>query len=440
MKDWKEYYNSRKCSADQAVREIVRSGDHVVFGHNASEPQALIDALIRNYRDFTDITIHHMQSMGAGEYTKPEYKDHFRFDGWFLSPGTRSCVAEGYGDTTPNHYYQTDQFFEKGIYRCDVALINMSPPDSRGYMSIGVSVDYTMAAVKHADRIIAQINRHVPVTHGDTAVHVSQVDRFVEADEPLKEFRLPPLSDKEKQIGEYCSSLIPDRATISLGVGSIPAAVSYSLHNKKDLGVFTDMFSDAVMDLFNDGIITNKYCTTDPDVMTTSFVVGSKDLYDFCDRNPKVNFRSATYCNHPLMIARQSNVCIVNSAVSIDLMGQIVSASIGEYQFSGVGGQPSLNLGAALSRDGKGKSIIAMTSSVTDFSGKLVSKITPFITRGSEVTLTREDTDYVITENGIASLKGKSLEDRSRELIRIADPQFRDELVEEFERRYRHPF
>ena len=440
MLDWKEYYNSRKCTAGEAVRRVVRSGDHVVFGHNACEPQALIDALIANYREFEDITIHHMQTLGAGEYTKPEYKDHFHFDGWFLSPGTRSCVAEGYGDVTPNHYYQTDQFFDNGTYRCDVAFVNVSPPDAKGFMSIGVSVDYTMAAVKHADRVIAQVNNFVPVTMGDSFIHVSEVDCFVEEDQPLKEFKLPPLSDKELAIGEYCASLIPDRATISLGIGSIPAAVSYSLSGKKDLGVFTDMFSDAIIDLFDRGIITNKYCTTDPGVMTTSFVMGTKDLYDFCDHNPKVNFRSATYCNHPLMIARQSNVCIVNSAVSIDFMGQIVSASIGEFQFSGVGGQPALNLGAALSRDGKGKSIIAMTSSVMDFSGKMVSKITPFIATGAEVTLTREDTDYVITENGIANLKGKTLEDRSRALINIADPQFRDELIEAFEKRYRVRF
>ncbi len=440
MQDWKDYYNSRKCTADEAVCDLVRSGDHVVFGHNASEPQALIDALIANCEKFENITIHHMQTMGAGEYTKPEYKDHLHFDGWFLSPGTRYCVAEGYGDVTPNHYYQTDQFFDNGIYRGDVVFVNVSPPNSKGYVNIGVSVDYTMTAVRHADRVIAQVNNYVPVTFGDTYIHVSEIDRFVECDQPLKEFLPPKLTDTELAIGEYCASLIPDRATISLGIGSIPAAVSYSLHGKKDLGVFTDMFADALIDLYNEGIVTNKYCTTDPGVMTTSFVMGSKELYDFCDHNPMVNFQSATYCNHPLMIAKQSNVCIVNSSVGIDFMGQIVSASIGEYQLSGVGGQPALNMGAGLSRDGKGRSIIAMPSSVMDFSGNLVSKITPFIAHGAEVSLTREDTDYVVTENGIANLKGKSLEDRSRELISIADPKFRDELIEAFEKRYRHKF
>lgn len=440
MLDWKEYYNSRKCTADEAVCGIVRSGDHIVFGHNASEPQALIDALIRNHGRFKDITIHHMQTMGEGEYTRPEYRDHFHFDGWFLSPGTRSCVAEGYGDVTPNHYYQTDQFFDEGIFRGDVVFVNVSPPDAKGYVNIGVSVDYTMTAVKHAGRVIAQVNSFVPVTFGDTFLHVTEIDRFVEFDQPLKEFILPELDEKELAIGEYCASLIPDRSTISLGIGTIPAAVSYSLHGKKDLGVFTDMFSDALIDLFYEGVITNKYCTTDPGVMTTSFVMGSKELYDFCDRNPKVNFRSAAYCNSPKLIARQAGVCIVNSAVGIDLMGQVVSASIGEYQFSGAGGQPALNMGACLSKDGMGKSIIAMPASVMDFSGELVSKITPFIAEGSEVTLTREDTDYVVTENGIAYLKGKSLDDRSRELIRIADPKFRDELIEAFEKRYKMKF
>lgn len=432
---WQEYYNSRKCSAREAV-SLIRSGDHVVFGHNIAEPQALIDAMIDQHNTWQNVHIHHMRTLGEGRYTSPEYQENFHFDGWFLSSSTRKCVADGYGDVTPNHYSQVDKFFREGLFQCDVAMIMVSPPDEKGYVSLGVSVDYTMNAVRTADRIIAQINRHMPVTFGDTQIHVSKIDCFVEFDEPLRELILPDLTEKELAIGEYCASLIPDRSTISVGIGSIPAAVCRALKNKRDLGVFTDMMSDSMADLAEAGVITGKYCTTNPYKMTTSFVMGSKRLYDFVDHNPDVCFRSATYCNHPFRIAQQSSMCIINSAVSVDLMGQVVSSTIGEMQISGDGGQPSLNLGAALSNDHKGKSIITMTSSVRDFSGQLVSKITPFIEDGAAVTLTREDADYIVTENGIAYLKGKSLEDRSRALIGISDPVFRDELIEEFERRY----
>ena len=435
MQEWQEYYNSRKCSAAEAV-QLIQSGDHVVFGHNIAEPQALIDAMIENHDAYQNVHIHHMQSLGEGRYTAPEYKDNFHFDGWFLSNGTRQCVAEGYGDVTPNHYSQPDKFFNEGLFQCDVAMITVTPPNEKGFVSLGVSVDYTMNAVKKADRIIAQVNSYMPETNGYTYIHVTEIDRFVECDQPLRELILPKLSDKELAIGEYCASLIPDRATISVGIGTIPAAVCNALKNKHDLGVFTDMMSDSMVDLAEAGVITGKYCTTNPYKMTTSFIMGSRKLYDFVDRNPDVVFMSATYCNHPFRIAKQSNMCIINSTVSVDLMGQIVSSTIGEMQFSGDGGQPSLTLGTALSTDHKGKAIIAMTSSVMDFSGNLVSKITPFIAEGAAVTLTREDADYIVTENGIAHLKGKSLADRSRALIEIADPAFRDELIEEYERRY----
>lgn len=439
MSNWKEYYNSRLCSAREAI-QIIEPGDHVVFSHCIAEPQVMIDALIENAASFHDVTIHHMNTIGKGEYAKPEYKDNFHFDGWFLSPSTRACVSQGYGDVTVNHYYQATEFLRRGYFPDDVLIAMVSPPNEKGYVSCGVSVDYTRPAFDYAKKIIAQVNEHMPVTYGDTMVHVSKIDRFVEASQPLPELPPPHLGDAELAIGENCASLIPDGATISLGVGSIPDAVCYSLKNKKDLGVFSDMFSDGVVELYEDGVITNKYCTTDPDVMTVSFVMGTKKLYDFVDKNPVVRFKSAEYCNHPYMIAQQSQMCIVNSSVGVDLMGQIVSASIGEFQLSGVGGQPSLTRGATMSKDRKGKGIIAMASSVPDFSGKLVSKITPFIDHGAEVSMTREDANYVVTENGIAYLKGKSLEDRSRELINIADPRFKDELIEEFERRYRTKF
>lgn len=439
MENWKELYNERLCTAEEAVN-LIKSGDHVVFSHCAAEPTVLIDAMIANAAAYRDVTVHHMQTLGPGKYAQPEYKDHFHFDGWFLSPSTRKCVADGYGDVTVSHYYQATEFFEDGTYRDDVMLVMVSPPNEKGYVSIGVSVDYTRPAADNAKLLIAQVNRRMPFTYGNTLIHVSEIDRFVEADQELYELQPPRIGDAEIAIGEYCASLIPDGATISLGIGSIPDAVCRFLGSKKDLGVFSDMFSDGLIDLYENGVINNKYCTTDPGVMTVSFVMGTRRLYDFVDRNPAVNFQTAEYVNHPYMISRQSQMCIVNSSVGVDLMGQVVSASIGEYQFSGVGGQPSLTRGATMAPDRKGKGIIAMTASVPDFSGKLVSKITPFIAHGAEVSMTREDVSYVVTEFGIAKLKGKSLEDRARELIAIADPKFQDELIEEYEKRFKKRF
>ncbi len=439
MKDWKKLYNEKLCTAGEAVK-VIKNGDHVVFGHCAGEPTALIDAMIENAASYKDVTIHHMNTLGPGKYAKPEYKDNFRFDGWFLSPSTRQCVADGYGDVTVNHYYQATRFLEDGTYKDDVVFVMVSPPNEKGYVSLGVSVDYTRPAVDNAKIVIAQVNSKMPFTFGNTLLHVSKIDYIVEAEQELLELQPPHIGDAEMAIGEYCASLIPDKATISLGIGSIPDAVCHFLGKKKELGVFSDMFSDGILGLVENGIITNEHCTTDPGVMTVSFVMGTRKVYDFVDRNPLVNFQTAEYCNHPYMISRQSQMCIVNSSVGVDLMGQVVSASIGEFQFSGVGGQPSLTRGATMAPDRKGKGIIAMTASVPDFSGKLVSKITPFIAHGAEVSMTREDVSYVVTEYGIAKLKGKSLEDRAKALINISDPHFKDELIEEYEKRFRKKF
>lgn len=437
MDDWKKYYEERLCTADEAV-QLIRDDDHVVFGHCIAEPSMLIDAMVRNAASYRNVRIHHQYSFGKAEYTKPEYRENFIFDGWFLTGNTRDAVAAGYADFTPNHYYQADEFFEKGYFKCDVLMTMVSPPDEKGYVSLGTSVDYTRSALLHADRVLVQVNENMPVTYGDSFIHVSQIDRFVEGNVPLFETTMPEPGEKELQIGRYCASLIPDGSTISLGVGIIPDAVCYSLKDKRDLGVFSDMFSDGLVDLYEHGAINNRYTTTDPGVITVSFVIGTKHLYDFVDRNPAVRFKSASYVNHPFNIAQQRQMCIVNSSVAVDLTGQIVSASLGTYQFSGVGGQPSLNRGATMSVDRRGRGIIAMTSSVPDYStGKMVSKITPFIAEGAEVSMTQEDANYVVTEYGIATLRGKSLEDRARALINISDPQFRDELVEEFERRFR---
>jgi len=437
--NWHEDYKSRLCSPRDAVK-LIKSGDNVVFGHCAAEPGILVKAMIDNAEAYRGVKISHMQTMGDGLYTRPEYKDNFKFDGWFLSPGTRDSVAQGHGDMTPNFYHEAPEWIRNGIWDVDVLLTTVSLPDKRGFVSCGVSADYTREGINKAKKVIVQVNENMPYTFGDTLVPISRFDAIVEANAPLPELIPQAIDEKELAIGRYCASLIPDGATISLGIGAIPDAICQALYDKKELGVHSDMFSDGIVDLYEAGIITNNLKSMDKGKMIVSFVMGTKKLYQFVDRNPVVEFKDAEYANHPYMVAKQSKMVCINSAVSVDFMGQIVSASIGRCQFSGAGGQPSLMRGVSMSRDRQGKGIIAMTASVQDISGKIVSRIRPYIPEGSEVSLVREDTDYVITEYGIARLKGLPLSERARVLINIADPQFSDELKEEYEKRFLRQF
>ena len=437
--DWKEIYESRKCTAEEAVQRI-KNGDRVVLAHCAAEPIALVDAMVAGAENYKNVTVSQMVTLGKSEYTKPEYKEHFRFEGWFVSASTRNSLAEGHGQFVPVYFHEVPSYIRKGIFPVDVAMIMVSAPDRNGFCSVGVSCDFTMQAVKSAKVVLAEINDQVPVVYGETFVHISEIDAFVETSHPLPEMKLPNIGEAEIAIGKYCASLIEDGSTLQLGIGAIPDAVLSQLKDKKHLGIHSEMISDGVVDLYEAGVIDGSQKSIDPGKIIVTFLMGTKKLYDFVANNPIVEMKPVDYVNNPVTIAQCSKMVCINSCLQIDFMGQVVSDTIGTKQFSGVGGQVDFVRGAAMSTDGKGKSIMAMPSVVMKKDGTLISKIVPFIEHGSAVTTNRQDVDYVITEYGIAEMKGKTLHDRARALIKIAHPEFREGLKEEFEKRFNAQF
>ena len=437
--DWKNLYDGRKCTADEAVRSI-KSGDRVAFAHAAAEPRLLVEAMVKNAAAYKSVEICHMVTLGKGEYSKPEYKENFTFNGWFASETTRESIALGHGDFTPVFFHEIPKYIRKGIFEIDVFMVMVSPPDKNGYCCIGVASDYTFQGVKSAKTVLAEVNNRVPTVFGDTFIHVSEIDKFVETSHPLPELALPHIGEVEKAIGQNCAGLIEDGATLQLGIGAIPDAVLHSLRDKKDLGIHSEMISDGVVGLYEAGIINGSKKTLHKEKMIVSFLMGTKRLYDFVDFNPALELRTVDYVNDPVIIARNSKLVCINSCMAVDFMGQVVSDSIGIRQFSGVGGQVDFVRGAAMSLDGLGKAIIAMPSAANKKDGSKVSKITPYIETGAAVTTSRNDVDYIVTEYGIAELKGKTLKQRARNLINIAHPDFREELKEEFEKRFRVKF
>lgn len=437
--DWKKIYNSRLCTAEEAVKSI-KSGDRVAFAHAVAEPAILVDAMVANAEAYKDVEVCHMVTLGKGAYSKPEMKEHFRFNGWFTSPATRDSIAQGHGDFTPVFFHEVPNYIRKGIFDIDVFMVMVSPPDEHGYCCVGVSCDYTMQGIESSKIVLAEVNDQVPVVFGDTFVHVSKIDKFVETSHPLFELGLPKIGEVELAIGKHCAELVDDGSTLQLGIGAIPDAVLQSLKDKKDLGIHSEMISDGVVDLFEAGVVNNSKKGLNKNKMIVTFLMGSKRLYDFARENPAIEMRTVDYVNNPVVVAQNTNLVCINSCLAVDFMGQVVSDSIGTKQFSGVGGQVDFVRGAAMSLDGKGKAIIAMPSVANKKDGSMVSKITPFIDHGAAVTTSRQDVDYIVTEYGIAELKGKTLKDRARNLINIAHPDFREELKVEFEKRFNAKF
>ena len=426
--NWKEIYESRKMTAREAVSRI-RSGNRVVIAHACGEPSYLVEAMVANAAAYRDVEIVHMVAMGQGEYCKPEYAENFRHNGIFLGGNTRAAIAEGRGDFTPSFFFEVPRLFHSTL-PVDVALVMVTPPDENGMCSLGVSVDYTMEAVKSAKTVIAQVNPQMPWTGPHSLVSVEDLDCIVEHEAPLIELQPPKISDVERAIGENCAALIPNGATLQLGIGAIPDAVLLFLKGKKDLGIHTEMFSDGVVELAEAGVITNAKKSLHPGKFVATFLMDTKRLYDFVDHNPDVELRPVDYVNNPFVIAQNDKLISINSCVQVDLMGQVASESIGAKQISGVGGQVDFVRGAAASKGGV--SIMAMPSTVK---GK-ISKIVPLLDEGAAVTTSRNDVDYVVTEYGIAHLKGRTLRERAHALIEIAHPDFREELKREFEQRF----
>ena len=426
--NWKTYYQEHLTTAEEAVKHI-KSGDRVVMAHACGEPSYLIDAMVKNAAAYRDVEIVHMVAMGKCEYCKPEYSENFRHNAFFVGGSSRDAVAEGRGDFTPSFFFEVPRQFSTTM-PVDVAMVMVTPPDENGMCSLGVSVDYTLEAVKQAKLVIAQVNPRMPWTGPYSLVSVEELDYIVEHEAPIIELAPPKIGEVEKAIGENCASLIPDGATLQLGIGAIPDAVLMFLKDKKDLGIHSEMFSDGVVELAEAGVITNAKKSLNPGKFVVAFLMGTRRLYDFVDHNPDVELRPVDYVNNPFVVAQNDNLISINSCVQVDLTGQVASETIGSKQISGVGGQVDFVRGASASKGGV--SIIAMPSTVK---GK-VSKIVPLLDEGAAITTSRNDVDYVITEYGVAALKGRTLRQRARALIEIAHPDFREGLKAEYEKRF----
>jgi 4-hydroxybutyrate CoA-transferase len=420
---WKDVYRNRLCTAEEALAQ-VRSGDHVYIHSNAAAPNALIGALVNRAPELRDVSIFHLLTLGNAEYASEKYAGSFRVHALFIGPNVREAVNAGRADYTPVFLSEIPNMFTSKVLPIDVCLLQVSPPDEHGYCSYGVSVDCTIGARKNAKLVIAQVNENMPRTMGRSFVHVGKFDYIVEADAPLPELHAEPPSEVEHEIGKNVAELIEDGATLQLGIGAIPNAILHYLDNKRELGLHTEMFSDGVVDLIEKGVITNDRKTVLPGKSTVSFVMGSKRLYDYVHNNPSVEFQPSDFVNDPFIISQNYRMTAVNSALEVDLTGQVSADSVGKILYSGVGGQVDFIRGAARAKEGK--AIIALPATAKN--GTL-SRIVARVSGG--VVTSRADVHYVVTEFGIAQLYGKSLKERAQALIQVAHPKFRAELEEQ---------
>jgi len=431
---WKNIYQSKLMTAADAVK-LIKSGNRVVTGHACSEPLVLVKAMVENKDQYKNVEIVHMVAMGKGEYTMPGMEEHFTHNALFVGGSTRKAINEARAEYTPCFFGEVPRLFREGYLPVDVAMIQLSRPDEHGYCSFGLSCDYTKPAADCAKIVLAEVNDQMPRTMGDAFIHVSELDAIIETSYPIIELPPPAIGDVERAIGEHCASLIEDGSTLQLGIGAIPDAVLLFLKNKKDLGIHSEMFSDGVVELVEAGVINNSKKTLHKGKMVVTFLMGTKRLYDFVDNNPSVELYPVDYVNDPFVIMQNDNMVSVNSCIQVDLMGQVVSESIGLRQFSGVGGQIDYVRGASRSKGGK--SIIAMPSTA---SKGTVSRIAKLVDEGSAITTSRNDVHYIVTEYGVAELRGKSLKERGRALIGVAHPDFRPMLIEEWEKRFNCKF
>ncbi|WP_138430963.1 acetyl-CoA hydrolase/transferase family protein [Fodinibius saliphilus] len=424
-------YKTKYTTAKDAVK-LINSGDRVFVHSVAAAPQPLINAMTARAPELEDVEIVHLHTEGEAPYAKPEYSDTFHTNALFVGSNVRKAVNEGSADYLPIFLSEVPGLFRKNIMHIDMALVQVSPPDQHGYCSLGVSVDATRAALQEADKAIALVNPNMPRTHGDGIFHASRFNALVETNEPLHELNIPEPNEVEKKIGKHCAELVEDGATLQMGIGAIPNAVLQSLGNHKDLGIHTEMFSDGVIDLVEKGVITNKKKAKHPEKIVAGFVMGSRRLYDFVDDNPMIAMLDIAYVNDTAVIRRNPKVTAINSAVEVDLTGQVCADSIGTYHYSGVGGQMDFIRGASLSEGGK--PIIALPSTT----GKGESKIVPHLKQGAGVVTTRAHVHYVVTEYGVANLYGKNLRERAKAMIEIANPDHREELERIASERFNH--
>jgi len=425
MKDWEDNYSRKVTSKEEAILNI-KSRNRVVFGHAAGEPIVLVDELVRQKDRLTNIEIVHMVPLRECQYCLPEMEQSFYHNSLFAGAGARQAIREGRADYTPVFFSEIPRLFRDNILPVDVALIQLSPPDENGYLSFGVSVDYTMQAAKSSKIVIAEVNKQMPRTYG-AYIHISEVDYIVETDRPLIEIPLPKITSIEENIGRNIASLVPDRANLQLGIGGIPDAALKFLTEKKDLGIHTEMFSDGVVELYEKGVVTNKFNNLNLGKFIATFLMGTKKLYKFVDNNPNVEMHPVDYTNNVMIAGKVNNLISINSALQVDLFGQVCADTLGYQQYSGVGGQVDFVRASSISPGGK--SIIALPSTNKK---KTISRIVSKLSEGACVTTSRNDVHNVITEYGIANLRGKTIRQRAKALINIAHPDFRDQLKMDF--------
>lgn len=417
-------------TVEEAVAS-VQSNNKIFFQGAAMTPNLLIDSLCNRYQELSNVEIIQIHTHGNAKYLEEPYSKSFKLISCFVGDNVRKGVNTNNGDYIPIFLSEIHWLFRRNIYELDVAFIQVSPPDKHGYCSLGTSVDITLPAIQTAKKVIALVNPNVPRTHGDGIIHVRNIDYAVEVNTPIHESVSGIPSEIEIKIGENVAGLIEDGATLQMGIGNIPNAVLHNLTNHQRLGIHTEMFSDGVLPLIERGVITGEEKEIKTGKIVTCFAVGSQKLYDFIDDNPLVHFKEAGYTNDTSIIKKNPKVTAINSAIEIDLTGQVCADTIGQYQYSGVGGQMDFIRGASLSKGGK--AIIAMPS----ITNKGVSKITPFLKEGASVTTTRAHVHYVATEYGVVNLFGKSLKERAKALISIAHPNFREELEREAFNRFK---
>src|SRR5690625_6211570 len=417
-------------SVEEAV-SVVKSNNRVFFQGAAMTPNLLIDSLGERDREFENIDIVQIHTHGEGKYLQEPYNKAFHLSSFFVGDNTRKGVNSMHGDYVPVFLSEIHRFFRSNILPLDVAFIQVSPPDKHGFCSLGLSVDVTLPAIETAKKVIAQINPNVPRTHGDGIIHINKIDYAVEVDTPIYTADIGTPSEIEATIGKNIANMVEDGATLQMGIGNIPNAVLHNLHNHKNLGIHTEMFSDGILPLVEKGIITGAKKVIKTGKIVTCFALGTQKLYDFIDDNPLVHFKEAAYTNDTAIIRQNPKVTAINSAIEIDLTGQVCADSIGTYQYSGVGGQMDFIRGASLSEGGK--PIIAMPSATN----KGISKITPFLNQGASVTTTRAHVHYVVTEYGVVNLYGKGLKQRAEALISIAHPDHREALMAAAKERFK---
>jgi 4-hydroxybutyrate CoA-transferase len=408
-------------TAEKSV-EAIKSGDRVFVQSVAAAPQTLIKAMCGRASELKNVEIYHLHTEGAAPYVAPEYAGSFHTNALFVGANVRKAIATGEADYIPTFLSEVPLLFRREILPIDVALIHVSPPDRHGFCSLGTSVDVSLAGVQMAELVIAQINPKMPRTHGDGLINVRHIDFAVEVTDELPEVGMPELSEVELAIGRNCAALVDDGATLQMGIGAIPNAVLAALANHKNLGIHTEMFSDGLINLIEREVVNGKAKRVHPGKVVSSFVMGTRRLYDFIDDNPEIVLLDVAYVNDPAVIRRNPKVTAINSAIEIDLTGQVCADSIGTRIYSGVGGQMDFIRGASLSEGGK--PVIALPSQT----GKGESKIVPFLREGAGVVTTRAHVHYVVTEHGTANLYGKTLRQRAGELIKIAHPAHREEL------------